>query len=106
PKYGIITAIGPQHLETFKSIDNILTEKTKLLKGLPETGIAVVNFDNEYLKTYAYNLKCRLVTFGLSEGVEYQARDVKADLSGISFKIKYKNKEISLRTPLLGSHNL
>ena len=106
PKYGIITAIGPQHLETFKSIENILTEKTKLIQGLPGTGIAIVNFDNDYLRNYSFNSKCRIVSFGLREGVDYQARDVKTDLSGISFKTKYKNKEIELRTRLLGFHNL
>ena len=35
PKYGIITAIGPQHLESFKSVENILLEKIKLVESLP-----------------------------------------------------------------------
>jgi UDP-N-acetylmuramoyl-tripeptide--D-alanyl-D-alanine ligase len=106
PKYGIITTIGPQHLETFKSMNNIISEKMKLVEGLPEDGIAVLNFDNEYIKNYPYKSKCRKISFGLCNEADYQAFDLKADLNGLNFKIRYKKKEVSLRTALLGTHNL
>ncbi|WP_347243946.1 Mur ligase family protein, partial [Thermogutta sp.] len=43
PTVGIITNIHPAHLEGLGSIDTILSEKGKLLEGLPENGTAVVN---------------------------------------------------------------
>lgn len=106
PKHGIVTTIGPQHLETFKSIDNIVREKMKLIEALPKDGIAVVNYDNEYIKNYAFSSKRTLIKIGINEGADYRATDIKADMYGISFKIKYKNKEVALQTPLLGKHNL
>ena len=50
PKIGIITSIGPCHLETFKSIDNIMRTKYELIENLPDDGIAIFNYDNEYVK--------------------------------------------------------
>ena len=48
PKHGIITSIGPQHLETFKSIDNIIKTKFELADSLPDKdGIIFLNYDNE-----------------------------------------------------------
>ncbi|MDD3999360.1 MAG: UDP-N-acetylmuramoyl-tripeptide--D-alanyl-D-alanine ligase [Bacilli bacterium] len=106
PKYGIITTIGPQHLETFKSIDNILEEKIKLIENLPSDGIGIVNYDNKYLKKYRLETKCKLITFGLESGADYQGSDLKANLNGLQFKIKYKKKEVLIKTPLLGTHNV
>ena len=32
PKYGILTSIGPEHLNTFKNIQNIIKEETKIVE--------------------------------------------------------------------------
>jgi len=53
PKIGIITSIGPCHLETFKSIDNIMKTKYELIEKLPTDGVAIFNYDNEYVKKLA-----------------------------------------------------
>ena len=52
PKHGIITSIGPQHLETFKSVDNIIKTKFELADSLPDDGTIFLNFDNEYIKNH------------------------------------------------------
>lgn len=55
PFIGVITCIGPQHLSTFKKIENIATEKTKLLKHLSPSSFAVINQDDPYLNTLQLN---------------------------------------------------
>ena len=56
PKHGIITSIGPQHLETFKSIDNIIKTKFELADSLPDNdGIIFLNYDNEYIAKHECN---------------------------------------------------
>ena len=50
PKIGVITSIGPVHLETFKNIENIMKTKYELIEELPADGIAIFNYDNEYVK--------------------------------------------------------
>ena len=53
PKIGLITSIGPQHLESFKNIDNIVKTKSELLDSLPDDGIVFLpNDDSHCLKLY------------------------------------------------------
>ncbi len=45
PNVGVITSIGPTHLETFKNLDNIMKTKYELIEELPTDGIAVFNYE-------------------------------------------------------------
>ena len=45
PEIGIVTAVGEQHLESFKSIENVQRTKFELVEALPENGFAVLNDD-------------------------------------------------------------
>ena len=47
PQIGVLTSIGPVHLETFKNIDNIMKTKYELIDSLPADGVAIFNYDNE-----------------------------------------------------------
>ena len=49
PDMGILTSIGPQHLESFKSIENVTKTKFELIDALPSYGTAFLNLDNEYI---------------------------------------------------------
>lgn len=45
PNMGIITSIGPQHLETFKSLDNVIRTKGELFENITQNGTIYVNCD-------------------------------------------------------------
>ncbi|MFZ5974467.1 MAG: UDP-N-acetylmuramoyl-tripeptide--D-alanyl-D-alanine ligase [Bacillota bacterium] len=47
PRYGLITSIGKQHLETFKTLDTVISTKYELIEALPENGCAFFPSDNE-----------------------------------------------------------
>ena len=49
PRYGLLTSVGPQHLETFGSIENIAGTKYELIEALPEDGIAFFSSDGSYV---------------------------------------------------------
>ena len=59
PHHGVITSVGPQHLETFHSMENIQKTKFELADCLPEGGKLFLNGDNEYIQQQAvgYNNK-------------------------------------------------
>lgn len=50
PKHGVITSVGPQHLETFFNMDNIKDTKFELADALGAEGKLFVNADNEYIR--------------------------------------------------------
>lgn len=45
PSVGIVTAVGEQHLESFKTIENVQRTKFELIDSLPADGLAVINDD-------------------------------------------------------------
>ena len=54
PQFGVVTAVGEQHLESFKTLDNIKKTKFELPNSLPENGMAFLNGDDENIKSVQY----------------------------------------------------
>ena len=104
PKYGVITSIGPQHLESFGSIENVVKTKFELVDSLPSDGIAFLNYDNEYIANN--KVEKEVIKYGIAEG-KVKPFDVKGTNKGLEFKIKDSNdNEISFSTKLIGDHNV
>ncbi len=109
PKHGILTEVGPQHLETFKTIDNVLNTKFELINYLPKDGIGVINIDNELIREYYENnsFKAKIVTFGIKQESDYKVTNYKYSPKGTEFTVRFKDNSIySFTTKLLGKHNL
>ncbi len=107
PKYGIVTSIGPQHLATFDSIDNIVKEKMKEIEMLPSDGVGFINLDNEFIQNYSIKNKCKIVSVGIdNDKADYVAKNVKYSNNGSSFTVKIKNRNHKFTTSLLGKHNI
>lgn len=75
PNIAIITGIGPMHLDSFKTIDNVIKEKMSILSSLDDKGIAILNFDNSYIKEYDYNAKGFLISYGKNGDFNYKIYD-------------------------------
>lgn len=105
PDYGILTAIGPQHLETFKTIENVKKTKLELIDSLGQNGIAFVNYEDKNIQTANINqTKC---TYGMHKGLDYYADEITCNERGSEFKVHCKTgKIIPVRTKLLGRHNI
>ncbi|HBC31741.1 MAG TPA: UDP-N-acetylmuramoyl-tripeptide--D-alanyl-D-alanine ligase [Clostridiales bacterium] len=109
PKLGIITSIGPCHLESFKSIDNIMRTKYELIENLPDDGTAIFNYDNEYVKKLADKTFKHKLLYGIDniEETDIFATDMHVDSLGSSFALCINSLgTIECRTKLLGRHNI
>lgn len=105
PEYGILTAIGPQHLDTFKSLDNVRKTKLELVDSLPDDGIAFVNWEDENIRNS--KITKNMVKYGLSKDADYYAENIDITERGSSFDVVIPGKEsIRIRTRLLGSLNI
>jgi UDP-N-acetylmuramoyl-tripeptide--D-alanyl-D-alanine ligase len=107
PKHGIITAIGPQHLESFHTVENVLKTKFELADSLPKDGFLFLNYDNELIRSKKeYG---NIISYGLDSGLsmDYQAYDLQVSSGGTRFKMKDENgKEYEFVTKLIGTHNV
>ncbi|MBQ9987624.1 MAG: UDP-N-acetylmuramoyl-tripeptide--D-alanyl-D-alanine ligase [Erysipelotrichales bacterium] len=108
PQYGVLTSIGPQHLQTFHSLENIINEKFKIIENLPQDGIGFLNYDNEYIRNYQVKNPCKIVTFGLeNSNVDFYATNIYYTPNGSVFDcVIYGKEKIHFETRLLGKHNI
>ncbi|MCT4660675.1 MAG: UDP-N-acetylmuramoyl-tripeptide--D-alanyl-D-alanine ligase [Tissierellales bacterium] len=108
PKIGILTSVGPAHLETFGNLENIAKTKYELIESLPADGIAIFNYDNEYTRKLADKTYKEKLTYGIdSDDADLYATDIKVTETGSSFMMadKFGNK-VQCHTRLLGKHNI
>lgn len=106
PDYGIITSIGPQHLQSFHTIDNIIGTKFELADAVPSDGKVFLNYDNEYIR--AHKISKNVVSYGTTgEGIAFKAYDISVSPQGSAFKMKdEKGDEYEFHTRLVGNHNV
>ena len=107
PKYGVLTSIGPQHLESFKTIENIKKAKFELIDTLPEDGVGFENIDDENIQTLP-TPKCKVVCYGIGSAMaQFRAENIKFNSRGSAFEVvKPDGTRANFQTKLLGRHNI
>lgn len=109
PKYGILTTIGLQHLETFGSKENIIKTKFELIESLPDDGVAVLNMDDPKQVSYEIKSKCKKVWIAIdNKDADIYASNIEYSYKGSKFDVTFKGdrKKYKFETKLLGSHNI
>ncbi len=106
PQIGIPTAVGPQHLDTFKTIQRIEKTKYELIDALPDDGLAVfLNDDAIVTKLYEKTAKPKMLA-GTATG-DVWAEDVRVGPQGSAFTLIFRDgASIPCETVLLGEHNI
>lgn len=105
PDHGIITSVGPQHLESFKTLDAVKSTKFELADALPQGGMLFLNGDDQNIKDYNKNPDA--VTYSLNGAGDYCAYDISVSDRGTNFKVKAPNGETEeYSTKLIGRHNV
>jgi len=109
PTIGVITNIGPDHLEFFGSMEGSAQAKAELLDHLPQDGAVVLNADDEYFEYLAARAQCRVVTFGCSTKANIRAVNIRSDekggtVFGLVLPGKSRHPETRIRTQ--GLHNV
>ena len=87
PEIGVITNIGPAHLEGLGSLEGVLAEKSALLFGLRTGGRAVLNADDPRLRKLAQGPGPQALLFGLSPDAAVRAARVQDTAAGLDFEL-------------------
>lgn len=106
PQYAIITSIGPQHLNTFKSLENIIREKMRLIENLPVSGVGVINFDYETVRNYRIKNNCKIIRYAIDHEADFMATNIEYSPNGSNFTVVCSEGEYQFSTRLLGKHNI
>ncbi len=106
PHDGIITSVGPQHLETFGSIENVINTKFELADHVSPLGKIYLNYDNELIRKKAHEYP-NAVTYGTTEGSMWRGSDVTVSDRGTEFTVTSPDGQTCrFTTKLLGEHSV
>jgi UDP-N-acetylmuramoyl-tripeptide--D-alanyl-D-alanine ligase len=105
PNIGIITNIGPSHLEFLKDLKGVLKEKAALLDNLEKPAIAILNADDRSLqgliKRKAAGLQ--IFSYGINAHSDFRASGVKLSNGKVKFKV---NSKFDFELSTLGDYNI
>ena len=91
PHIGIITNVGPSHLERLGTIERIAQAKAELVEALPSEengGVAILNWDDERVRPMAEQTSARIFRYGLSPDADLWADEIEGGwFRGDSFSV-------------------
>ena len=122
PQVGVVTIIGPMHLERAKTLERIVQAKTELVEALPPPpeGVAILNYDDARVRGMAQATRARVFYYGLSSKADLWADRIEGlGLDGIRFQLHYRppsprvggvaggeGETLHVKIPLLGRHSV
>jgi UDP-N-acetylmuramoyl-tripeptide--D-alanyl-D-alanine ligase len=110
PRVGIVTNVGPTHLERLGSIERIAQAKAELPRALPPAsagGVAILNADDHRVRAMAGLTPARVFTYGLASDADLWASHIESKgLEGIRFQFHHRQETIHARVPMLGRHSI
>lgn len=107
PHVGVITNVGPVHLERLGTVERVAQAKAELVQALPADGVAVLNADDPRVSAMATQTHARVFRYGLEPDADLWADDIAGEgLEGIRFRFHYRGDTVHVRVPLLGRHSV
>ncbi len=107
PTIGVVTMIGPVHLERAGSMEAIVAAKRELVEALPADGVAILNKDNAHTMSMASHTKARVFTYGLNPSADLWADHIESmGLEGVRFTLHQKREVLNVQVPLIGRHSV
>lgn len=103
--YGIATTISPQHLQTFKSIENIAKAKNELPKFL-KNKLCVFNVDNKFCLDMFNKKLGEKLAISICKPEDFFASNISVENFKTKFVLHLEKRNLKLSTNLLGEHNV
>jgi UDP-N-acetylmuramoyl-tripeptide--D-alanyl-D-alanine ligase len=101
PEIGVISSIGPAHIEFFADQAAIAAEKAELIAALPPEGLAVLNADDEWSRRVADRTHARVVWVGDHPDSTWRAEDLQIAADGLLFRLRHNGSAAMVRLPVV-----
>lgn len=110
PRIGVVTNVGPTHLERLGTIERIAQAKAELVQALPaadDGGVAILNADDPLTRAMAGRTTARVFTYGLDDSSDLWADQISGEgLEGIRFRFHRGKEVLHVHLPMLGRHSV
>jgi UDP-N-acetylmuramoyl-tripeptide--D-alanyl-D-alanine ligase len=82
PQIGVVTNVGPAHLEMFGSLEGVAEAKAELVEALPAEGTAVLNADDPVVRDFGHRTSARILLYGTASDAAVRGEDLTLDREG------------------------
>jgi UDP-N-acetylmuramoyl-tripeptide--D-alanyl-D-alanine ligase len=107
PEIGVVTNVGPTHLERLGTVDHIAQAKAELVQALPPHGVAVLNGDDKHVRAMGTLTPAeRKLYYGLEPHNDLWADEIETyGLEGLKLRVHFQGQSVYMRLPILGRHS-
>ncbi len=108
PTLGVVTNVGPDHLEFYGTIARSAASKAELFPWLPNDGAAILNADDRYFRHFLKKVGCQVFSFGLAHHADVRGTKAVWDGRRTAFHLWLPNRKTSKWTSVrtMGLHNI
>ncbi len=106
PLYAILTNVEPDHLDYYKTEQNMVEAYCEFVRQIPPEGLLVVCGDCEKALYTAGKARCSVMTYGVSEHCDWKITTVETEGQSYTFKLCFKGRSYNFTLPLPGHHNV
>lgn len=116
PHIGVVTGVGPVHLEFFQKIEKVAEEKSQIIQHILSDGWAILNGDDDLVVPMREKTSAKILTYGFGEKNDVRIHDVimstdidptRPETVGLRCKVSYEGSVWPVSVPgLLGRHQL
>jgi UDP-N-acetylmuramate--alanine ligase len=107
PTIAVVTNIDKEHMDFFKNIDQIKDAFLSFINKVPFYGLSILCGDNEYIKKLLPKVQRRFITYGLSDGLDLVAKNIRSEGLKSIFEVVLNGKSLGFfDVPLIGAHNV
>lgn len=105
PDFGILTAIAPQHLERFGTMEQLARSQFEIASALKKSGTLFLNSTDQWTRELHHQYEIKKVFFGLSDKDDTEITGLKQTASGIEFLLRINHGIKKITLPIFGTHN-
>lgn len=107
PKTGVVTNVGPTHLERLGSLERIAEAKAEVVESLPSDGVAILNGDDSRVRAMGDFTQAKVLLYGMDPAFDVWASDIESGgLEGIRFRLHRAGHSTLVDSPLPGYHSV
>lgn len=103
PTHLLLSAVSWDHADLYPTEESYFNVFKNLISNIPNTGLLVVNSDNEKAKELVQSSLDKKVIWYGKENADYIYSDLVQNTSGLNFKITYKENTFKIHSEMIGS---
>ena len=106
PTIGIITNVGPAHLETLHGLEGVARAKGELFESLAPGSCAVINADDRHVRKIPVANSVRRLLYGLDPDADVRAELIESTTQGQRFQLRLPDGKWPVQLGVVGRHNI